>query len=79
MDRGDLAFAGVARQAELVRAGEVSSVELVELYLERIQRLEPGLEMAIAYPFTAIWNMTGQPAIRSPRRRRATACRSARS
>ena len=43
MDREDLAFAGVARQAELVRAGEVSSVELVELYLERIQRLEPEL------------------------------------
>jgi amidase len=43
MDRDDLAFAGVARQAELVRAGEVSSVELVELYLERIGRLEPEL------------------------------------
>src|ERR687895_241719 len=43
MDREDLAFAGVARQAELVRAGEVSSLELVELYLERIGRLEPEL------------------------------------
>jgi amidase len=43
MDREDLAFAGVARQAELVRAGEVSSAELVELYLERIGRLEPEL------------------------------------
>jgi amidase len=43
MDREDLAFAGVARQAELVRAGEVSSTELVELYLERIGRLEPEL------------------------------------
>jgi amidase len=43
MDRDELAFAGVARQAELIRAGEVSSLELVELYLERIERLEPEL------------------------------------
>src|SRR4051812_10279719 len=41
--RDELAFAGVARQAELVRAGEVSSRELVELYLERIERLDPQL------------------------------------
>jgi amidase len=39
----DLAFAGVVRQAELVRDGEVSSRELVELYLDRIERLEPEL------------------------------------
>ena len=39
----DLAFAGLARQAELVRDGEVSSRELVELYLERIGRLDPRL------------------------------------
>jgi amidase len=39
----DLAFAGIARQAELVRSGEVSSRELVELYLERIARLDPQL------------------------------------
>lgn len=43
MDRDELAFAGVARQAEMVRAGDVSSRELVELYLERIERLEPEL------------------------------------
>jgi amidase len=43
MDRDELAFAGVARQAELVRGGEVSSTELVELYLGRIGRLEPEL------------------------------------
>jgi amidase len=43
VDRTDLAFAGAARQAELVRAGEVSSRELVELYLERIERLDPEL------------------------------------
>jgi len=43
MDPDQLAFAGAARQAELVRAREVSSRELVELYLERIERLEPEL------------------------------------
>jgi amidase len=43
MERDELAFAGVARHAELVRAGEVSSRELVELYLGRIERLDPEL------------------------------------
>ena len=39
----DLAFAGAARQAELVRSKEVSPSELVELYLERIERIDPSL------------------------------------
>ncbi len=43
MDPSELAFAGVTRQAELIRAGEVSARELVELYLERIGRLDPQL------------------------------------
>ena len=43
MDPAGLAFAGIARQAELVRGGEVSSADLVELYLERIARLDPEL------------------------------------
>jgi amidase len=43
MDRSDLAFAGIARQAELVRAGEVSPRDLVELSLERIARIDPQL------------------------------------
>ena len=43
MEGDELAFAGVARQAELIRAGEVSSRELVELYLERIERLDTEL------------------------------------
>ncbi len=38
-----VAFAGMARQAELVRAGELSSRELVELHLERVERLDPKL------------------------------------
>jgi amidase len=43
VDKVDLAFAGLARQAELIRAGDVSSRELVELYLERTERLDPQL------------------------------------
>ena len=43
MDAADLAFAGLARQAQLVGDGEVSSRELTELSLERIERLDPQL------------------------------------
>ncbi len=43
MADSEVAFAGVQRQAELVRAGEVSPRELVELHLERIERLDPRL------------------------------------
>ena len=41
MDAVELAYAGIARQAELIAAGEISSRELVELYLERIARSTP--------------------------------------
>ena len=39
----DLAFAGVARQAELIRTGQITSRELTELYLDRIFRLDQKL------------------------------------
>ena len=39
----DLAYAGIAEQARLLAAGEVSSRELVDIYLERIERLDPTL------------------------------------
>jgi amidase len=39
----EIAFAGATRQAEMVRAREVSPRELVELCLERIGRLDPQL------------------------------------
>jgi amidase len=43
MDATDLAYAGIAKQAELIAGGEVSSRELVDLYLERIARYNPTL------------------------------------
>jgi amidase len=43
MDATDLAFAGIARQADLIAAGEISSRELVELCLGRIERFNPRL------------------------------------
>jgi amidase len=39
----EIAFAGAAKQAEMVRAGEVSPAELVRLCLDRIARLDPKL------------------------------------
>jgi amidase len=39
----DLAFAGAAKQAEMVRAGEVTPKELVQLCLDRIARFDPQL------------------------------------
>jgi amidase len=43
MDATELAYAGIAKQAELIAAGEVSSRELVDLYLERIERYDTQL------------------------------------
>jgi amidase len=43
MDAAALAFAGLARQAELVASGEVGARDLVELALSRIERLDPEL------------------------------------
>jgi amidase len=39
----EIAFAGAAKQAEMVRAGEASPTDLVRLCLERIGRLDPQL------------------------------------
>ena len=49
MDGSDVAFAGIARQARLIRDGELSSRELVELYLRRIEEIGPRLN-----PFTEV-------------------------
>jgi amidase len=56
MNQVDLAFTPALEQAQLIRQREVSPLELVELYLERIQRLDSQLgsyftvaaEMALA-------------------------------
>jgi amidase len=49
MSRDDeVAFAGVARQGELLRAGELTPRELVELYLGRIERLNPQLNAFVS-------------------------------
>jgi amidase len=43
MDAAELAFAGIHRQAEALRAGDVSSRDLVAMYLERIDRFDGRL------------------------------------
>jgi amidase len=43
VDPTELAFAGIARQADWIRDGTVSPAELVDVYLERIARLDPEL------------------------------------
>jgi amidase len=42
VDEG-VAFADASRQAEMIRAGEISATELVRLYLGRIERIDPQL------------------------------------
>lgn len=43
MDPRDLAFAGAAEQARMLAAGTVTAPGLVELYLDRIARIDPEL------------------------------------
>ena len=43
MDASELAYSGIAAQAQLIRDGEISSAELVAVYLERIARLDGRL------------------------------------
>lgn len=43
MNKIDLAFASALEQAQLIRSKEVSPLELVELYLERIQQFDAQL------------------------------------
>src|SRR5919108_6300105 len=60
----ELAFASAVEQARLVRNGEVSSVELVELYRERIARLDPRLN--------AFVTVSAEEALATARRLEAT-------
>lgn len=43
VDSADLAFAGAAEQARLLAAGTITAPALLDLYLERIARLDPQL------------------------------------
>ena len=43
MNAEDLAYAGLAEQAKLISSGELSSRELTEALLERIERIDPEL------------------------------------
>jgi amidase len=43
MDSVQLAFAGITEQARLIREGDISSRELVDVCLDRIERLDPLL------------------------------------
>ena len=43
----DLAFLDATAQAELVRRKEVQAIELVEAAIERIERLNPGLNAVV--------------------------------
>ena len=43
MDATDLAYAGISRQAELIAGGEVSARELLDVCLDRIDRLDGRL------------------------------------
>ncbi|HWF71764.1 MAG TPA: amidase [Solirubrobacteraceae bacterium] len=43
MDEADIAYAGVAGQAELIRTKQISAVELTRALLARIERLDPTL------------------------------------
>lgn len=43
MDSADLVFAGITRQAKLIRDGEISPKDLVQACLDRIEALDPKL------------------------------------
>ena len=67
MLEAELAFAGVAGQSQLLRGGEVSSRELVELALARIEILDSDLNA-----FGAVYaNRARDDADRADRRRAA--------
>jgi amidase len=70
MDATELAFAGIARQAEMIANGEVASRELVELYLDRIARLDARLNA-----FRVVWGERALEEADEADRRRAAGAR----
>ena len=74
MDATDLAYAGAARQARLIAAGEVSARDVVRATLDRIERLDPQLN-AYRVVLRRARARGGRPGRRAaPRRRHAPAC-----
>jgi len=67
VDGPELAYAGIARQAELIRSGEVSSSELAGTCLERIERLDPELNA-----FRSVWSERALAESEQADRRRAS-------
>lgn len=67
MDATELAFAGAARQAALIAAREVSPLEVVDAYLERIERLNPQLNA-----FRVVFAEQARVAAKSAGRRKRT-------
>ena len=57
----DLAYAGLARQAQLVREGEVTAGDLVELCLDRIRRFDPQLNAFAAVYAEQARRLAGEP------------------
>jgi amidase len=55
MNSSDLAFTSALTQAELIRKGELTPVDLVDLYLERIQQLDPQLGSFVTVTAEQAW------------------------
>ncbi len=71
MDLVDLAFASALEQAQLLRQKQISPVELVQLYLDRIEQLNPQLgcyftimaeeAIATAQAYTEVLSLSNSP------------------
>ncbi len=49
MNDVEIAFAPATQQLRLLEAGDISAKDLLELYLERIDRFNPGLNLVVAF------------------------------
>ncbi len=66
MEDVDLAFSPVWRLRELLDSQAVSSVELTELFLRRIEALNPQLNAFLTVTAEKPWLRHGQPMRSSP-------------
>jgi amidase len=49
MNSGDLAFAPAVEQLRLLNSGQISATELLQLYLDRIDRFNPAYNLVVAF------------------------------